>query len=71
MCRIGNGYNGMKRLLVLMNHPPPMTAKNKRKLSTVFRNSVKHVAKTVMKGATLDIHKQNHVTIDNVVHTDV
>ena len=34
---IGYGYNGMKRFLVLMNHPPPMTEKNYRKLSTVFR----------------------------------
>ena len=72
MRRIGNGYNCMKRFLVLMNHPPPMTEKNYRKLSTVFRNSVKHVAETVMKDAALDIHKQNHdVTIDNVVDTGV
>ena len=33
MCLIRNGYNGMKRFLVLMNHP--MTEKNYRKLSTV------------------------------------
>ena len=42
MCRIGNGYNGMKRFLVLMKHPPPMTGKKYRKLSTVFQHSVKH-----------------------------
>ena len=71
MC-IGNGYNGMKRFLVLMNHPPPMTEKNYRKLSTIFRNSAKHVAETVMKDAALEIHKQNHdVTIDNVIDTGV
>ena len=40
----------MKRFLVLVNHPPPpMTEKNIRKLSNVFRNWVKHVAETVMK----------------------
>ena len=71
MCRIGNGYNGMKRFLVLMNHPPPMTEKNYRKLSNVFRNLVKHVAETAMKDAALEIHKQNHVTIDNIVDTGV
>ena len=54
MCRIGNGYNGMKRFLVLMNHLPPMTEKNYRKLSNVFRNLVKHVAETVMKDESLE-----------------
>ena len=53
MRRTGNGYNGMKRFLLLMNHPPPMTEKNYRKLSTIFRNSVKHVAESVMKDAAL------------------
>ena len=54
-----------------MKHPPPLTEKNYRKLSTVFRNSVKHVDETVMKDAALEIHKQNHdVTID-VVGTGV
>ena len=57
MRRIGNGYNGMKRILVLINQPPT-TEKNYRKQSTVFRNSVKPVAETVMKDAALEIHKQ-------------
>ena len=33
MRRIGNGYEGMKRFLVLMNHPSPMTEKNYRKIA--------------------------------------
>ena len=60
----------MKRFLVLMNHPPPMTEKNYRKLSTIFRNSVKHVAESVMNDAALEIHTKN-VAIDNVVDTGV
>ena len=27
MRRVGNGYQGLKRFLTLMNHPPPMTEK--------------------------------------------
>ena len=27
MRRVGNGYSGMKKFLMLMNHPPPMTEK--------------------------------------------
>ena len=33
MRRIGNGYEGLKRFLMLMNHPPPMTEKNYRKIA--------------------------------------
>ena len=47
-----------------------MTEKNYRKLSTIFRNSVKHVAESVMKDAALEIHTKN-VAIDNVVDTGV
>ena len=36
MRRIGNGYEGLKRFLVLMNHSPPVTEKNYRKISHAF-----------------------------------
>ena len=55
MRRIGNGYAGMKRLSVLMDHPPPMT-----KRSSVYRNSVKEVAETVMQEAALEIYNKKH-----------
>ena len=41
MRRIDNGYAGMERLVVLMNHPFATTEKNYRKLSSVYRNSIK------------------------------
>ena len=50
----------MKRFLVLMNHPSPMTKKNYRKLSSVYRNSVKEVAGTVMQEAALEIYIKKH-----------
>ena len=65
MRRVGNGYAGMKRFLVLMNmnHPSPMTEKNYRKLSSVYRNSVKEVAETVMQEAALEIYYRNTMLI--------
>ena len=35
MRRIGNGYAGMKRFLMLMNHPAPMTEQNYRKVNKI------------------------------------
>ena len=52
----------MKRFLDLMNHPSPMTAKNYRKLSSVYRNSVKEVAETVMQEAALEIYTKLGLT---------
>ena len=73
MRRIGNGYVGMKRFLVLMNHPSPMTEKNFRELSSVYRNSVKEVAGTVMQEAALEIYNKKHYADcdDNIFVTDI
>ena len=73
MRRIGNGYAGMKRFLFLMNHPSPMTEKNYRKLSSVYRNSVKEVAETVMQEAALEIYNKKHDADydDNIVDTGI
>ena len=73
MRRIGNGFAGMKRFLVLMNHQSPMTEKNYRKLSSVYRNSVKEVAETVMQEAALEIYNKKHDADcdDNIVDTGI
>ena len=49
MRRIGNGYVGLKRFLMLMNHPPPMNEKNYRKIGYKFYDGVKDVAECIMK----------------------
>ena len=73
MRRIGNGYAGMKRFLVLMNHPSPMTEENCRKLPSVYRSSAKEVAETVMQEAALEIYNKNHDADcdDNIVDTGI
>ena len=40
-----------------------MTEKNYRKLSSVYRNSVKEVAETVMQEAALEIYNKNTMLI--------
>ena len=51
MRRIGNGNVGLKRFLMLMNHPPPMHEKNYRKIGYKFYDGVKDVAEGIMKEA--------------------
>ena len=51
MRRIGNGHVGLKRFLMLMNHPPPMHEKNYRNIGYTFYDGVKEVAESVMKEA--------------------
>ena len=57
MRRIGNGCEGLKRFLRLMNHPPPVTEKNHRKKSYAFNKGVKEVAETVMQDACNEIRR--------------
>ena len=58
MRRVGNGYSG--KFLMLMNHPPPMTEKNFRKINYMFRDAAKEVSETIMKEASDEIRKENH-----------
>ena len=51
MRRIGNGHVGLKRFLMLLNHPPPMNEKNYRKIGYKFYDGVKDVAEGIMKEA--------------------
>ena len=53
MRRLGKGYQGSRKFLTLMNHPPPMTERNFRKLSNKFNNARKNVAKHSMQKACL------------------
>ena len=48
MRRIGNGHVGLKRFLMLMNHPPPMNENNYRKIGYKVYG-VKYVAEGIMK----------------------
>ena len=57
MRRIGNGCEGLKRFLIFMNHPPPVTEKNYRKKSYAFNKGVKEVAETVMQDACNEIRR--------------
>ena len=50
MRRIGNGHVGLKRFLMLMNHPPPHE-KHYRKIWYKFYDGVKDVAEGIMKEA--------------------
>ena len=68
MRRIGNGYEGLKRFLVLMNHPPPMTEKNYRKIAYAFNKGVKEVAGTVMQDACIEIRRNSP---DEIIDTAV
>ena len=50
MRRIENGHQGLKRFLILMNHPPPMTEKNYS-----FHKQVKGVAEEILKDACNEV----------------
>ena len=63
MPRIGNGYEGLKRFLILMNHPPSMTY--------AFNMGVKEVAETVMQNACNEIRRDSPDEIfDSTVSLD-
>ena len=46
-----NGHVGLKRFVMLMNHPPPMNEKNYRKIEYTFYDGVEDVAEGIMKEA--------------------
>ena len=67
MRRVGGGYQSLKKFLYLMNHPPPMTEKNYRKVTTVFNNKVKEVANTIMNEAAQELHVHEPANNNNAV----
>ena len=69
MRRIGNGHVGLKRFLMLMNHPPPMHEKNYRNIGYKFYDGVKEVAESVMKEACDEVRSLStgYNAEDNVI----
>lgn len=53
--RLGKGYAGMKKFLVLMNLPPPMTKKNYSKIARLILKAVKSVAQSTMNEPAKEI----------------
>ena len=71
MRRCGKGYRGVRRLLMLMNHPPPMPEKNYYKLTTRFSEAVQAVAFKSMTDASNEIHNlQTDGIVDTAVSVD-
>ena len=68
MRRCGKGYQGLRRFLALINHPPPMTEKNYRKISHSFTEATRAVALKSMNDAAEDIGCND---ADNVVDIGV
>ena len=70
MRRCGKGYQGLRRFLALINHPPPMTEKNYRKISRSFTEAARAVALKSMNGATEDIRCNDDNVVDIGVSLD-
>ena len=70
MRRVGGGYQSLKKFLYLMDHPPPMTEKNYRKLTNVYNSKIKQVAETVMTEAAVELHKTDDIIADIGVSLD-
>ena len=71
MRRCCKGYRGVRRLLMLMNHPPPMSEENYYKLTTRFSEAVRAVAFKAMTDASNAIHNLKTVGIvDTAVSVD-
>ena len=71
MRRIGKGHQGLKKFLYLMNHPPPMTEKNYRKMSYKLHAAIKCVATDVMKEACMEIIASDSNNTDGIHETAV
>ena len=67
MRRCGKGYQGLRRLIALLNHPPPMTENNYRKINLKFSEAVRAVA---IKSVPKDF-RVNRVTFELGVYDAV
>ena len=68
--RIGNGYEGLKRFLQLLNHPPPMTKKNYGKITSNVLKAVKDVSTTIMNEACDEIRGPSIGIVNTGVSND-
>lgn len=69
MRRCGKGYQALKTFLTLINHPPPMTEKNYRKIANNFNKAIKKVALEVMQQSCKEVVKLNAENSTDVVDT--
>ena len=70
MRRCGKGYQGLRRFLALINHPPPMTEKNYRKISHSFTEATRAVALKSMNDAAEAIRQNGDNVVDIGVSVD-
>ena len=70
MRHCGKGYQGLRRFLAIINHPPPMTEKNYRKISHSFTEAARAVALKSMNDAAEDIRCNDDVVVDIEVSLD-
>ena len=64
----GKGYQGLRIFLAIINHPPPMTEKNYRKVSHSFTEAARAVVLKSMYDAAEDI--RCNVVVDVGVSLD-
>ena len=64
MRRCGKGYQGLRRFLAIINHPPPMTEKNYRKISHSFTEAAR------VDDAAEDIRCNDDVVVDIRISLD-
>ena len=69
MRRCGKGHHGLRRFLMLMNHPPPMSEINYRKLFLTFSEAVRQVAAKSMLDASVEIHDSVSTVKEDIVDT--
>ena len=70
MRRCGKGYQGLRRFLAIINHPPPMTEKNYRNISHSFTEATRAVALKSMNDAAEDIRCNDDVVVGIGVSLD-
>ena len=70
MRRCGKGYQGLRRFLAIINHPPPMTVKNYSNISHSFTEAARAVALKSMNDVAEDICCNDDVVVDIGVSLD-
>ena len=71
MRRCGKGYQGLRKFLALINHPPLMTEKNYRMINLRFSNAVRTVAMRSMDEAAEEVRQAQTSNQDLIVETGV
>jgi len=69
--RLGKGYAGIKKFLILMNLPPPMTKKNYARIARCIHKAVKSVAQSTMNEAGKEIKTLKGVDSSTLYDTSI